>query len=64
MLDRVLAGFLDREVAVAGALDDARAGAFALRVELSGVGDVFGEQFEDAFLMLRGEKPGCGPGRG
>lgn len=54
-------GALDAVGVVAGALDDPWVGAVAaLGIEVLGPGDVFLDLGEDAFPLVRGERP---PGR-
>jgi len=62
--DTVLAGFLDRVVVVAGALDHAGVAALAALVELLRVGDGGHDAGKDALPLVRGEKPGLRPGGG
>lgn len=64
MAGAVLAGFLDGVVVVAGALDDAGVAALAPGVEVLRAGDLGGELVQDAFELVRGEKPGPWPGGG
>jgi hypothetical protein len=60
--DTVLAGFLDRVVVVAGALDHAGVAALAARVNVLRVRDPSHDAGEDA--LVRGEKPGLRLGGG
>jgi hypothetical protein len=60
----VLAWFLDGVVVVAGALDDAGIGALAPGVEVLRAGYLGRELAQDAFLLVRGEKPDPWPGGG
>jgi hypothetical protein len=58
----VLAGLLDTVGVVPGSLDDARVAAFAFLVELPRVGDAGHDAVEEPLPLVRGEKPGHGPG--
>ena len=60
----VLAGFLDRVVVVAGALDDAGVAALAPLVQVLRVRDAGRHPGEDALALVRGKKPGRRPGGG
>jgi hypothetical protein len=60
----VLAGFLDRVVVVAGALDYSGVAALAALVELLRAGDGGHDAVKDALAMARGKKPGRRPGGG
>ena len=64
MAGAVLAGFLDRVVVVAGALDHAGVAALAALVELLRVRDGGHDAVEDALALVRGKKPGQRPGGG
>jgi hypothetical protein len=60
----VLAGFLDRVVVVAGALDYTGVAALAALVELLRVRDGGRDAVEDALALVRGKRPGQRPGGG
>jgi hypothetical protein len=60
----VLAGFLDRVVVVAGALDHTGVAALAALVELLRVRDGGRDAVKDALALARGKKPGQRPGGG
>jgi hypothetical protein len=62
--DTVLAGFLDRVVVVAGALDHAGVAALAARVDVLRVRDGGHDAGEDALALVRGKKPGLRLGGG
>jgi hypothetical protein len=64
MADAVLAGFLDRVVVVAGALDHTGVAALATLVELLRVRDGGHDAVKDALALARGKKPGQRPGGG
>ena len=64
MAGAVLAGFLDRVVVVAGALDHTGVAALAALVELLRVGDGGSDAVKDALALAGGKKPGRRPGGG
>ena len=64
MAGAVLAGFLDRVVVVAGALDYTGVAALAALVELLRVRDGGHDAVKDTLALVRGEKPGQRPGGG
>jgi len=60
----VLAGFLDRLVVVADALDHAGVAALAAPVELLRACDGSHDAVKDALALAMGKKPGQRPGGG